>query len=106
MWERRVAVQIDLGRNSSERLASLLLWAHTLDEVTAEWWRTTANSLHITINGRTSGGLRMHLYMGVPFDETAELVRLEADEHEIVSLDDLYTLAGLLREAQPDQGVA
>src|SRR2546429_2865532 len=33
--ERRVAVQIDLGRNTSERLANLLLWADTLDEVTA-----------------------------------------------------------------------
>ena len=104
--ERRVAVQIDVGRNTSERLANLLLWAHTLDEVTAQWWRTTANSLHITIHGRTSGGLRMHLYMGVPFGETTDLVRLEPDEHEIVSLDELYILAGLLREAQPDTGVA
>jgi hypothetical protein len=104
--DRRVAVQVDLGRNTSERLANLLLWAHTLDEVTAEWWRTTANNLHISIDGRTSNGLRMHLYMGVPFEETADLVRLEPDEHEIVSLDKLYTLAGLLREGQPDQGVA
>src|SRR5256885_989640 len=87
--ERRVAVQIDIGRNTSERLANLLLWAHTLDEVTAQWWRTTANSLHITIHGRTSNGLRMHLYIGVPFEETTDLVRLEPDVHESVSLDDL-----------------
>jgi len=104
--ERRVAVQIDIGRNTSERLANLLLWAHTLDEVSAEWWRTSADSLHINVDGRTSSGLRMHLYMGVPFEETADLVRLEPDQHEIVSLDEVYTLAGLLREAQPDKGAA
>jgi hypothetical protein len=103
---RRVAVQVDHGRNTCERLGNLLLWAHTLDDVTADWWRTSADNLHITINGRTSSGLRMHLYIGVPFEETAELVRLEPDEREIVSLDEVYTLAGLLREAQPDQGAA
>lgn len=103
---RRVSVQIDQGRNTSERLASLLLWAHTLDEVTVGWWRTSADSLHINVDGRTAGGLRMHLYMGVPFNETAGLVRLAPDEREIASLDELYALARLLREEQPGQGVA
>jgi hypothetical protein len=83
-----------------------LLWAHTLDEVTADWWRTSGDSLHITIDGRTNSGLRMHLYIGVPFTETTELVRLEPDEHEIVSLDEVFTLATLLRDAHPDAGVA
>src|SRR5437879_2847234 len=71
VFTRRVALQINLGRTTSERLANLLLWAHTLDEVSAEWWRTSADSLHINVDGRTSSGLRMHLYMGVPFEETA-----------------------------------
>ena len=104
--DRRVSLQVDAGGTSSERLANLLLWAHTLDEVTAQWWRTSADNLHITINGRTNSGLRMHLYMGVPFTEVAELVRLEPDEHEVASLDEVFTLATLLRDVHPDAGVA
>ena len=103
---RRLAVQVDHGTNTSQRLASLLLWAHTLDEVTVGWWRTTADSLHITVDGRTTGGLPMRLYMGVPFTDAAGLVRLAPDEHDIASLDEVFTLATLLREAHPDQGVA
>jgi hypothetical protein len=102
----RVSVQVDYGRNTSERLGNLLLWAHTLDEVTVEWWRTSADNLHITVQGRTSSGLRMRLYTGVPFEETVGLVRLQPDERELASLDELYALAGLVREAQPGQGAA
>jgi hypothetical protein len=106
LYQRRVSVQITSGTlGLADELANLLLWAHTLTDVTAHWWRTSDDRLHINVDGRTSGGLRMHLYTGGGFAETHELVRLAPDENDSVSLDELYTLAGLLREAR-SQGVA
>jgi hypothetical protein len=79
-------------------LGNLLLWAHTLNEVTADWRRTLGGRLHVTVHGRTSGGLRMDVYGGCEFSDCADLVRLNPGESESVSLDELYTLACLLRE--------
>jgi hypothetical protein len=99
--KRQVVIQPQHRGGLAVELANLLMWAHTLDEVTAQWWRTTADRLHVTVYGRTGGGLRLKIYTGSPFDETAGLVRLEPDQSEGVSLDELYALVGLLREAQP-----
>ncbi|MGW4593198.1 hypothetical protein ACWEKJ_38270 [Amycolatopsis thermoflava] len=79
-------------------LAELLLWAYTLDQVTATWWRTEHDSLHVTIHGRSQSGARFLVYGGIPWGRCAGLVQLAADEHEGVSVDELYTLRMLLDE--------
>ena len=42
--------------------------------------------------------LALKVYGGIPFDHCADLVRLAVGEVEGVSLDEIYTLLGLLRE--------
>lgn len=100
VYTRQVRLQPQHGGHLADQLANLLMWAHTLIEVTADWWRTTADQLHVTVSGRTQGGLRMHIYTGGEFTETLGLVRLDPDQTEDVTLDELYTLVGLLRESQ------
>jgi hypothetical protein len=87
-------------------LGNILLWAYTLVEVTAEWVHTESGRLHVSVWGRTSSGLLVHVYGGCRFAECLGLVQLGRGESEGVSLDELYTLAGLLREAQHQRGVA
>jgi hypothetical protein len=106
MYNRCVSVYPRTGLHLATGLGNLLIWAHTLTDVTAEWWRTTADRLHVTVHGRTSGGLRLELYTGCPFTQTAGLVRLAPDQRDGVSLDELYALAELLRETHQPQGVA
>jgi hypothetical protein len=78
-----------------------LLWAFTLDQVTAKWWHTDGGSLHITIHGRSRGGARFCVYGGIDYARCDGLVRLAVGEHEGLSVDELYTLRDLL-----DEGVA
>jgi hypothetical protein len=95
---REIAVQANGGLDVVAHLGNLLLWACTLTEVTAEWWHTDGGRLHISITGRTSGGVRMKVYGGCEFAESAGLVQLDPGQEDNVSLDELYTLVGLLRE--------
>lgn len=88
------------------RLGNLLVWAHTLEQVRAEWWRMDTGWVQITVHGSTSGGLRMTIHTGTLFSQTAGLVPLEVNQRDSVSLDELYTLAELLRQTQPDTGAA
>ena len=60
----------------------------------------------MTILGRTTGGTRMRVYGGGDFSECQGLVRLATGQREGVSLAELYTLVGLLREAHHDREVA
>jgi hypothetical protein len=99
---REVSVQPQGGVDLVTKLGNMLLWAHTLSEVSAEWWRTEEDRLHVTIRGRTAGGLRMEIHGGGTFDQCTGLVALGRDEHEGVSLDELYALVCLLREAQEE----
>jgi hypothetical protein len=90
------------GTDVTSRLANVLVWAYTLADVTAQWWHTPDQWLHVNVTGRTSGGARMRVSAGGSFDAFHGLVPLTVNESENVSLDELYTLVGLLREAQQE----
>lgn len=101
-----VAVQPDGGLDTIRHLGNILVWAYTLTDVTARWWRTRDDRLHVSVRGRTAGGVRMHVFGGCEFAECLGLVALELEQQEGVTLDELYAFVGLLREAQPHKGVA
>src|SRR6185312_16343080 len=56
--------------------------------------------LHVIIHGRTAAGVAVKVYGGIPFADCAGLIPLALDESEGVSLDEIYTLLGLLRDHQ------
>jgi hypothetical protein len=97
-WKPEVQVQAAPAR-AATHLGELLLWASTLDSVTAEWWHTNSDRLHITLRGRAAG-TRFYVYGGIPYTGCAELMRLDVDEHEGVSVDEISTLRELLDEQQ------
>lgn len=103
---REIDVQPGGGVDLCSHLAGMLVWAHTLADVTARWRHTADHRLHVTILGRTAGGTRMRVYGGADFSQCQDLVSLAAGEQEGVSLDELYTLVGLLREAQHEREAA
>jgi hypothetical protein len=94
----RITIQAGHHQNALHLLGEQLLWAYTLDQVSARWWHTPSGSLHLSIDGRTSTGVALKVYGGIPFDHCADLVHLAVGESEGVSLDEIYTLLGLLRE--------
>ena len=96
---RVISVQPE-GTDLCSRLANVLVWAYTLTELTAQWWRTPDQWLQITVTGRAAGRARLRVYCGGPFDACRGLVPLAVNASEHVSLDELYALACLLREAQ------
>lgn len=100
--QREIDVQPSGGVNLCSHLASMLVWAYTLADVTAEWRHTADYGLRVTITGRTAGGTRIRVYGGGEFSECHGLVSLAMGQREGVSLDELYTLVGLLREATRD----
>lgn len=77
-------------------LSALLLWSRGLTGVTAAWWRTETDHLHISIDGRLGCGVRMHLYSGFAYRHAAELVYLEPGQRETATLDELCFLAAEL----------
>ncbi|MFI7679556.1 hypothetical protein [Actinophytocola sp. NPDC049390] len=95
---REIMVQPHGGLDVASRLGNILVWAYTLSDLTASWSRTPEDRLHVRVNGRTAGGTVLTIYGGGPFAECCGLVTLDLDEREGVSLDELYTLVGLLRE--------
>jgi hypothetical protein len=103
---RQISVQTSNGRDLCAGLANLLVWAYTLTDLTAEWWHTPTGNLHVTVTGRTGGGSRMRIYTGGLFTDCHGLISLAANEREGVSLDELYALANLLREAQHEREAA
>jgi hypothetical protein len=94
----RISIQAGGIRDSLDHLGELLLWSYTLEQVSAQWWHTSHGDLHITVQGRTSIGVAFKIYGGIPLEDCAGLVLLAPEESEDVSLDELYTLLGLLRE--------
>ena len=103
---REISVQPGGNLDLCSRLGSILVWAFTLADVTASWWHTPDGSLHISVHGRTTGGVRVKVYGGGSFAESLDLVSLDAGESEGVSLDELYALACLLRDGQHEREVA
>ena len=96
----RITIQAGSAQDPLDHLGELWLWSYALEQVTAEWWHTPSGHLHITIVGRTATGVALKAYGGIPFEHCAELVPLAPEESENVSLDEIYTLIGLLREHQ------
>lgn len=94
----RITIQAGGRHDPLDHLAELLLWACTLERVTVQWWHTRDENLHLTIHGRTPAGVALKVYGSIPFAHCAGLVPLAVDESEGVSLDEIYTLLGLLRD--------
>ncbi len=94
----RISIQARHHHNALDHLGELLLWAYPLGQVSFRWWHTPDGSLHLSIDGHASTGVALKVYGGIPFDHCAGLVRLPVGEAEGVSLDEIYTLLGLLRE--------
>ncbi len=103
---REIAVQPEGGADLVQHLGNVLVWAYTLVDVTAQWWRTPEDRLHVSIHGRTASGTRMKVYGGGSFSDCQGLVSLALDESEGVSIDELYTLIALLRDGQHEREVA
>jgi hypothetical protein len=94
----RISIQAGHHHNALDHLGELLLWAYTPDQVSTRRWHTPDGRLHISIDGRASTGVALKVYGGIPFGHCAGLVQLAVGESEGVSLDEIYTLLGLLRE--------
>jgi hypothetical protein len=103
---REIAVQPEGALNLAQQLGNVLLWAYTLSDVTAKWWRTGGDRLHISVRGRTLCGARLRVYGGGHFSECLGLVALGPDEADGVSVDELYLFLGQLRDGQHEREVA
>jgi hypothetical protein len=104
---REIAIQPEGTVDLVQQLGNVLLWAYTLSDVTAKWWRTDGERLHISIRGRTAGGARVRVYGGGHFSECLGLVQLAPNETDGVSVDELYQFHGRLRaDGQHEQEVA
>jgi hypothetical protein len=64
----RITIQAGGRQDPLNHLAELLLWAYTLEQVTAKWWHTRHGHLHLTIHSRTAAGMVVKVYGGIPFD--------------------------------------
>jgi hypothetical protein len=100
--DREIVVQVGGGLDLVTKLGNLLVWACTLAEVTARWKHTPDGRLHVSVTGRTSGGTKLEVHGGGGFTDCLGLVALKHGEADHVSLDELYTFVGLLREAQQE----
>jgi hypothetical protein len=94
----RVCVQLTSGV-LPQVAASLLAWADTLTEDSAEAWRVpSGDSVHLDILGQLADGTKVRVFDGVEHDSA--LFELEPKERQTVSL-------GCLREwAALGKGVA
>jgi len=103
---REIAIQPEGQTDLAGQLGNVLLWAYTLSDVTAKWWRTDGDRLHVSIRGRTMSGARMRVYGGGHFSECLGLVQLAPDETDGVSIDELYLFLTQLRDLQHEREVA
>jgi hypothetical protein len=72
----RISIQAGNHQDALDHLGELLLWAYTLDQVSARWRHTSGGRLHISIDGRASTGVALKVYGGIPLDHCAGLVQL------------------------------
>lgn len=97
---REIAIQPDGVLDLATQLGNVLLWAYTLSDVTAKWWRTDGDRVHISVRGRTLSGARIRVYGGGHFSECLDLVPLGPNETDGVSVDELYLFLSQLREGK------
>ncbi|MGW4485422.1 hypothetical protein ACWEOE_16485 [Amycolatopsis sp. NPDC004368] len=70
-WSRPITVQLDVD-GLPEVARALLVWAETLDDVTATLWRTSEGRwVHLSVAGRTPCGVPVRVYGVVPFEPSA-----------------------------------
>jgi hypothetical protein len=64
-------VTVQLARHETPEIAgTLLAWADTLTEVTAESWRVpSGDCVHLSVTGRLPDGVSLHVFGGVPFTQ-------------------------------------
>jgi hypothetical protein len=64
-------VTVQLARHESPKIVdTLLAWADTLAQVTAEAWRVpSGDCLHLSVIGRLPDGVSIRVYGGVPFTQ-------------------------------------
>lgn len=98
--DHEIAVQPEGSLNLAAQLGNVLLWAYTLSEVTAKWWRTDGDRIHISVRGRTLSGAHIRVYGGGHFTECLGLVALAPNESDGVSVDELYLFLSQLREGK------
>ncbi|MFD9895057.1 hypothetical protein ACFWY9_37410 [Amycolatopsis sp. NPDC059027] len=68
-WSNPITVQLDVD-GLADVARALLVWANTLDAVTAQIQRMrTVGSVHLSISGRTPCGAPVLVYGSVPFSE-------------------------------------
>jgi hypothetical protein len=103
---REIAIQPEGQSDLVTQLGNVLLWAYTLSDVTAKWWRTDGDRIHISIRGRTANGARVRVYGGGHFTETLGLVQLAPNQADGVSVDELYRFHTALRIGRHEGEVA
>jgi FtsP/CotA-like multicopper oxidase with cupredoxin domain len=81
-------VTMQLARHQlPETTHSLLAWADTLTEVTAEAWRVpSGDSVHLSVTGRLPEGVLIRVYGGVPFTKNGISCDLAPDTSTTVPL--------------------
>jgi hypothetical protein len=94
----RITIQARHHQNALDHVGELLLWAYTLDQVSAQWSHTPDGRLHLSIDGRASTGVALKVYGAIPLRSLRRPRAANPGEAEGVSLDEIYTLLGLLRE--------
>ena len=104
---REIAIQPEGQTDLATQLGNVLLWAYTLTNVTAKWWRTDGDRIHISIRGRTLSGARVRVYGGGHFTECLGLVQLAPNQADGISVDELYRFHSEIRaDRQHDREVA
>jgi hypothetical protein len=89
-----IEIQVSLADTAS----ALLAWARSLDQVTVSGWRHQEDRLHLTVLGRTIGGIRVRVYGGMPYAPSADLLTVAVDQSVPLTLDELALLCGLLAD--------
>jgi hypothetical protein len=79
-----------------EAAGNLLGWAHSLSLVRVKAWRPPSSpyALHVTVRGRTSGGLKVEVYASVDYDPVGPGGVLEPGGRADQTLDELRAHAG------------
>jgi hypothetical protein len=95
---QEIVVLPEGARNLALQLGNILAWARTLTDVTARWWRTDGERLHISVRGRTATGAHVRVYGGGHFSECVGHVQLAPNETAAVSMDALHAFLSWLGE--------